>query len=625
MSQVTAEAKKFQQQGARLGIEPAKVAELNKLSEETGASTRSIFKGFNQIKGIAAEALADPTSEAAQTMKQLGITTEDLKNGLNDPTALFGKISDSLNEIGDDGQKMEAMTAIFKANGAMLAGVIDAGSEGQKKLMQGNSVQTSLMIGQNAAMKDAWEKFWDAISVGFASLGVVLNPIVQILKILLNVISMVVKVIGGGAFAAFEAILGGILWLVGAQVEAWGRLNKAVGGFIKHIPGLGKAGESMEEVGDGAIEWGKNIQAGGEAMFKEAGKTLKATGRGIKEDAMDVVDGFKDIGAGYGSGDKGGRSEGRTYTKPKTKAELDKSEELRKKRQEAQDDLKREGEIEDANARKKADAQAAVLSAEQELQKLKDDAVKKATAGGKTLSDIEREQLMLATEASDAYIEADTKRLQAKKGLLAVEREIANEAKKKADELAKKEKTAAETLAKEKSKTFSVFADVADKIRERQMKAEGKSDAQIKAAKFKDQYDLYERQKKEYAAFVESVGGQEEADKTPLGQQLRAELGKSMGNILASESDMNQAAMGAKVVKADAMAKIGGGGAVAASNAGGILALTKDQLSELKIIREGIQKMVERQRGGLSSFDTLRDKGLTGDTAAASLASDNQP
>ena len=625
MSKVTGEAKKFQQQGARLGIDPAEVAKLNKLSEETGTSTRAIFKGFNQIKGVAAEALADPTSEAAQTMKQLGISTDDLQNGLKNPSQLFGQISDSLNNIGDEGQKMEAMTALFKANAAQLAGIVDAGSEGQKKLMEGNSVQTGLMIGQNAAMKDSWEKFWDAISVGFASLGVVLNPIVQIIRVLLNVLSMVVKVIGGGAFALFEAILGSILWLLGKSVEGWGMLGKAIGGVIKHIPGLGAAGKALESVGEGTLEWGKNIQAGGVAMFDEAGKTLKATGKGVVEDAVDIKDSVLAIGDGYGDGKKGGTSETGTYTAPKTKAEQDKSAELRRKREEALADLKREGEIVDANERKKADANAALKVAEDELQRLKEEAITKATKGGKTLTDIERQQLMLATEASDAYLEADTARLNAKKGLLAVEREIAKEAEKKAEELAKKEKQRQDAVAKEKSKTMGVFQSVADQIRERGMKAEGKTDAQMKAAKFKDQYELYERQKKEYADYVASVGGEENARKTVTGQQMRGEMGKSMGNLLTSESEMNQAAMGSKLVKADNMAKIGGGGAVSASNAGGIIALTKEQLTELRIIREGIVKMAENARNSQSSFDTLREKGLTGGTAAAALESDNSP
>jgi hypothetical protein len=147
----------------------------------------------------------------------------------------------------------------------------------------------------------------------------------------------------------------------------------------------------------------------------------------------------------------------------------------------------------------------------------------------------------------------------------------------------------------------------------------------MKAAKFKDQYELYERQKKEYADYVASVGGEENARNTVTGQQMRGELGKSMGNVLASESDMNQAAMASKLVKADNMAKIGGGGAVSASNAGGIIALTKEQLTELRIIREGIVKMAERDRASQSSFDTLREKGLTGATAAAALESDNSP
>lgn len=627
MSKVTGEAKKFQQQGARLGVAPEEVAKLNKLSEETGASFKSISKGMNQVKGVAAEALADPTSEAAQTMKQLGISTAQLENGLKNPQVLFGQVADSLNDIGDEGQKMEAMSAIYKTNAQQLAGVIDLGSEGIKGLTEGNSIQAGMMIRHNAAMKDSWEKFWDAISVGFASLGVVLNPVVQVIRMLLNVLSMVVKVLGGAVWAAFEAILGGILWILGKSIEGWGMLGKAIGGVIKHIPGLGAAGEALEAVGEGSLEWGKNIQAGGVAMFGAAGDTLKAVGRGVVEDAGDIKDAFMDTGAGeyFKDGKRKGGGDNKTYVAPKTKAEQDKSAELKRKREEALDDLKREGEIVDVNERKKADALATLKASEDELQRLKDEAVAKATKGGKTLTDIERQQLMLATEASDAYLEADTKRLQAKKGLLAVEREIAKEAEKKAEELAKKEKQRQDAVAKEKSKTMGVFQTVADQIRERGMKAEGKTDAQMKAAKFKDQYELYERQKKEYADYVASVGGEENARNTVTGQQMRGELGKSMGNVLASESDMNQAAMASKLVKADNMAKIGGGGAVASSNAGGIVALTKEQLAETKLIREAIVKMAERDRASQSSFDTLREKGLTGGTAAAALESDNSP
>lgn len=625
MSQVTAEAKKFQQQGARLGIDPAEIAKLNKLSEETGTSTRNIFKGFNQLKGVAAEALRDPTSEAAQNMKQLGITTDQLSAGLENPSQLFGQVSDKLNEIGDEGQKMTALTAIFKNNGQMLAGVIDAGSEGQKELMDGNTTQTSLMIAQNAEMKDAWEKFWDSVSFGFAALGVVLNPIVQLLRMILNIFSMITKVLGGGAFALLEITLAGILAILGLSVTGWGRIATAMGGVLKHIPFMGDAGKALEKIGESTVEWGDNLVAGAGAMANESGKTLKATWNGIKEDASDIADSAGDMGVGYGDGKKGGKSESRTFEGAKSEADIKRTNDLKKKREEALADLKRENEIVDAVEQKKAEASAAQLSAEQELAKLKEDAIKKAEAGGKVLTDAERQAVITAVEASDAFIEADTKRIEAKKALLQIEKDIAKEAKKAKEEADKDAQKAADALNKEKTKSANTFKSIADRLRDEQMKKDGKSDKEIKKAQFASEMDKLQKQSAEYQAYMDSVGGRENAEKTVTGQRMLQESAGTMDNLLKLESEINADSASSKLVRGDAMARIGGGGSVVTSN-GGIVELTKEQRDLLKAIRTGIDKLVEKNNAaGGSSFTFLREQGLTGATANAALASDNSP
>lgn len=601
-SQVTAEAKKFEKQGARLGLKPSEMEQFSKLAEEAGVSEKSIVKGLQKIKQSAAEALRDPTSKAAEGFRQLGISTAQLEAGLENPKELFGQMSDAMNEINDEAQKQEAIGTLLGANGQILAGVIEEGSAGQKKLMEGNSTMGDLLIGQNAAMKDSWEKFWDAIKVGVAALAVILNPLVQILRMLLNVISMIVKVVGF-LFPLLQASFGLLFKLGQGVLWTWETLLKTVAKLVRtlsFLPGAmgaaaGKAADFLDAMG-GAAETAKDMTgAAADGLFEAAGNNAIGIGKSIAEDAGDIVDAGKAIGAGYGDPKKKKSATNREF-KPMSEEEKKKRETQGAKNKQLKE------EIEQAET----------------MAKLEDEQRKnmyQRTLYAKEEAQIKAKMEGIADKSSGAYLEAEGELLELIKKRNEFERKWADDLKKQKlkdeEEIAKKR----EELTKEQYNTQNVLMDVAQKMEERAMKANGASDVEIKSAKFAREMENLEKMKAEYSAYQKQVGGKD----TVEGQKMLQEMLKKGDELDAMSYDINKSNLKGGGFADDMRKKGMGGHAVA----GAVTAIEIAKKSEghLAALRKMTAEALAKGQSG-SAFSFISQSGKS---SASGLASDNSP
>lgn len=601
-AQVTAEAKKFEKQGARLGLKPSEMEQFSKLAEESGVSEKAIVKGLNKIKAAAGEALRDPASKSAEAFRALGVSTEQLEQGLLEPVKLFGITSDRINEINEEGQKQEALGAIFGANGTMLAGVIEEGSEGQKKLMEGNSTMGDLLIGQNAAMKDSWEKFWDAIKVGVASLAVILNPLVQILRMILNVLSMVVKMVGflfpllQAAFGVMAKIGQGIFWVWEKVLGIAGKLMRVIG-FLPGAMGAAakKAADFLDAMGGAAAEAKGMAGAAADGLFEAAGDNALGIVNSIKEDGRDIIDSGKAIVAGYGDKKKSKSPVDREF-KPMSEEEKKKRETMGAKNKALKEEIEQ------------AEKMAAI-----------EDEQKKNMAQ-RVLYGIEETKLRKAMDAisdksSSAYLEAEHELLELIKKRNEFERKWAEDLKKQkikdAEELAKKE----EELMKERYTTQNVLMDVATKMQERAMKAEGKTDVEIKAARFAKEMETLDKMRAEYAAYQKSVGGKD----TVQGQKMLQEMLNKGNELDALSYEINSANLkGAGF--ADDMRKKGMGGQAVAGAVTSI-EIAKKSEGHLAALRKMAAEQLAKGASG-SAFSVIQQSGKA---SASGLASDNSP
>jgi len=232
MSQLSSNSKMFTNLGAQFGMKPEEVAKLNKVANESGVSQRNLIKGFQTLKMKAIEALSDPASDAGKYFARLGISVEQLKEGVKDVNAVsfFGQWSDKINQIGDDAQNTSAIVDGLGANGMRMSSMIEMGSEEQKKALDGAFTANDIQIGQAKSLHDWWEKIKDMLSWCVDWMVVLLNQTVGwgtllVAKVGVAITDLMLKYEGiakiarflangtpitKGLFAVGESMLGGV-------------------------------------------------------------------------------------------------------------------------------------------------------------------------------------------------------------------------------------------------------------------------------------------------------------------------------------------------------------------------------------------------------------------------------
>lgn len=603
MQQVMAEAKQFEKTGIKFGVDPSEVAKLGKMAEETMTPVRALYKGLNQLKAGASEALSNPKSEMRAAFDQLGISVADLENGLRNPNELLGLVSDKLNNISDDAQRQQAIMEIFKANGFALAGVLEMSGEEQRKLLEGHTTMAGSVIAQNAAMEDTWDRFTDVLKNTVAMFGLVLNPVIQILSILINAVSFLTKVLGGGLWAALEVVGGALISIVGV-------VGLVIGGFLA----LGGLVAKVLGMGDGAMNFAKQWLNASKAMTEGgiaggmagAKKTLDATQRGMLEDVNDIKRSGKNIVAGYGDDPKKKREGTGTFkSQDQIKAEKEAAEAAKKKREEEE----KEARIQAAKDKSKYDEinhQKALLKLRREMQD-----------AGKDEFDIKQAELNLELQRQYAII-GSTSGTEAAQAVLEKDKILAkiHENEMKRIEERKKAEVKARLDTLKAGLTFmETVEDIGAKMKEDGMRRAGKSEREIKSAQFADELDKAERMRSEYEAALAKNGGKENATTLAMRNELVQQENKVVG--LAREGQ--QSNLG---VMADSMRRIGGGGTAISTGSNSALDISKKQLDKVTKMEENIAKLVELvAKSGLAVTKTGREVQIE----AMALGSDNKP
>lgn len=605
MREVTAEAKKFEQQSARLGVAPEQIAKLNKLSEESGVPFRAITKGLNQIKKSAAEALIDPNSDIANTFKQLGIDAVSLGEAGKDPMKVFGQVSDAINQIGDDSEQLKALEAVFKQNGFMLKGMVEMGSKGQRELVEGNTTMGALTIAQNAEMKDAWEKFWDVIKNGFAMFGIVLNPIVQSLRLLLNALQSCVQIVWLLINAVKNLIGTNLAVIFGAIGVSIGFCVTAIGAFIKGL-GYLTFSDTLKQFGDDAMNLGNSLTSASVSMAGDAIQgqiddfkdTASKTGERI---AGDVVDGMQAI-------DSATKGYGKAETKEEGEARFKQEKDIADAKKKYTDELLKGSMLGASEIEKQ-------IQLEKELQEIKKEGWKFVT--DKQKGTVEHYEWLARQQAKANEIEAIRRQQQR-------DNEKAREAREKASddyekESRKKAVADEQTMARERFSMNKAFAEIGDKMREQKMRESGATEDEIKLANLDKETKKLETMQADIDKFL---NGRTLEDAMKFDEENTTKIMGEFAGQLSKVQGLGAGLMGRKtsVDIADDARKRGMGGQVSSVVAGS--AIPKAQLDKLTKIETNTGVLAERLlsiTGGQSSLATIRESATT---AEAKLSGD---
>lgn len=583
MSQVTHEAKKFQQVGARLGIDPSEVSKIAKVAEETGTSQRAILKGYNQLKKMASEALLDPTGKQMQVFKQLGIGADQLTAGLQNPTALMGDVSDRLNEIGDDSQKLSATQDIFKANGFAMSAFVDLGKKGQQEIIDGTTTMGDVEVASNAAMLQTWERAWDSIKGGFSKLGIVLNPIVQTFSVIVNLVTMLATLLGSSVLQiviGVGVVLTDIVLTVGAFL---GRIIQAVGWIAKLI-GMG---DELEKFGEGFAEGANKLQ-------EKADNGAQKVFGDINDKAYEMITGdAEDIGRAVKLGtlqtaNNTPVDESRTYDSGgETPADV---KALAKSKSDMANEQLRNSALLNGVGKDEMES----LQRNLEMQRLLAEAV--------TIKD----------KKSQQYLDNQLARLKLENDGLAIKAQHELEAMERADAEQKADQKKALDRVKEKSEIERVILEMAEKAKYRAMKTGGATEIAIKNAQLADELDKFEAMKKEEQDFLKNPKYNEETYNAMIKEML-AQAGK-IQDIGASIEESSKP-QNAKGLFADSMRKIGGGGAIASGAVTNPVEIAKKSLIQMHSIAKSVASLDAKVKaGGGSSFGVFNQTGKTGAT-----------
>lgn len=566
---------------------------------------KALYKGFNQLRGAAAEALSNPKSDMKDAFDQLGISAVQLRNGLSEPKVLMGQISDAINKISDDAQRQQAIMAIFKANGYALAGVLELTSEEQKELLEGHSTMGDLVIAQNAAMEDSWGRMWDAIKTGLGLLGLVLNPIVQVLSILLNVLQSLVVMTSGVLYSALVLVGGAFISIIGAVGWLIGGILKLIGVFGKWL-GLGKG---LDEFSDQMMQFSENMIKGGiEGAGAMAKKTMIGVSKAVDGDAKDIARAAGNLTAGYGDPKKrlGGGGGGT--------AKFEDPSEKQKK-------------IDEAN-KAKADSDKAAAEAMKnereyrlEMEKIKLRAAMEAKGASET--EIENALILkdIALLRRKMWASANEDAIKHANDIAKLELQIVENNKKaklKAEDEVRKKRT--EYMNEQMSLVASI-EDVGKMLKIQGMKQAGMSETQIKKAQFDEELDKAEKLDAEYKAMLAARGGVEDKDTLAM----RKEVVDQQGKVVLAAGDMQLANKASVGVAADTMRKIGGGGTAISTGGNGAIDISKKQLSSINSMKENIAKLVSIvEKRGLPVSERGREIATTA-LIERGLGSDNKP
>lgn len=144
-----AEADKFDEVSARLGIGVEKLQELNYAAGLSGVSFEDLSSVFPKLSKAMAESL-DPTSKYGELFKRLGVSAVDAQGNLKDAADFLLELSNVFYEFDDSTGEAALAMEIFGKSGAGLLEFLNRGSDDITTLME-RARELGLVIDEETA------------------------------------------------------------------------------------------------------------------------------------------------------------------------------------------------------------------------------------------------------------------------------------------------------------------------------------------------------------------------------------------------------------------------------------------------------------------------------------------
>lgn len=163
----------------RMGLTTEAYQELDYAARLSGTSIQGVGVGIRRLSMLFDQA-KKPGSEAARTLKDLGLTADDMAGPVD---KAFEKIADRVKEMPDGPKKIALAQQAFGRSGMMMINLLNEGGDGIRKL-RGEAVDLGLVIADDVAGQA--ESFGDSLDkLGMLSKGLMYtvgNAMIPLLK-----------------------------------------------------------------------------------------------------------------------------------------------------------------------------------------------------------------------------------------------------------------------------------------------------------------------------------------------------------------------------------------------------------------------------------------------------------
>lgn len=206
MEEVLNRAKQYNNLGQRMGIPAVEVQKLDKAAEAAGINVASLGRSMLLVQKFGAEGLAGTTEKAKLLTGTLGASREELERMKAGGTEGLATLADKMANIADEGERDAVGLKILGEKWFEVKQFVEQGGDAVRKaggdqVTWGKETQDSL-----TRMQKAWANMWNELSVATADFMRDLEPILGLLRVVINILMPAVRL----ALAAIGYVLDGI-------------------------------------------------------------------------------------------------------------------------------------------------------------------------------------------------------------------------------------------------------------------------------------------------------------------------------------------------------------------------------------------------------------------------------
>lgn len=124
----------LERQASRLGLTTKAMEEYGFVARQAGKETEDVVDAMSTLQERARDAIIDPESDPAEQLRLLGVSATDAAGNLKSAEQLFNEVSDGIQGMGNQTDRVGAVMTLFGDVGRELLPVLQNGSEGIDRL-----------------------------------------------------------------------------------------------------------------------------------------------------------------------------------------------------------------------------------------------------------------------------------------------------------------------------------------------------------------------------------------------------------------------------------------------------------------------------------------------------------